>query len=41
MVFMGTVINEPGEFNGAKFVRKQPDILGIGLSELVRTDKKR
>lgn len=41
MVFMGTVINEPGEFNGYKFVRKQPDILGIGLSELVRTDKER
>lgn len=41
MVFMGTLINEPGEFNGYKFVRKQPDILGIGLSELVRTDKER
>ena len=39
MFFMGTAINEPGEFNGSKFIRKQPDVIGIGFSELVRTDR--
>lgn len=41
MFFMGTTINEPGEFNGTHFIRKQPDIIGIGFSEKVRTDRER
>lgn len=41
MFFMGTHINEPGEYNGSKFIRKQPDIIGIGYSEQVRQDKDR
>ena len=41
MFFMGTHINEPGEYNGSKFIRKQPDIVGIGYSEQVRQDNKR
>lgn len=39
MFFMGTAINEPGEFNKSKFIRKQPDIIGIGFSQKVRNDR--
>jgi len=40
MVFMGDIVMETGLYNGYTNTRKQPDIIGIGQSALVREFRK-